>query len=320
MRGVRAAAEVHQKLNILAKVREGLEQIDIFGAIGALGIPVLCRPLDGLLGAYISKPAQGILITTHRRLSIQRFTAAHELGHCWLKHDDSLDSEDSITKAGQGHSTIPLQEIEAESFASEFLLPKLLVFKVISRRGWSKKDLTDPSKVYQLSLRLGASYEATWRALFDHGFVAPETIEKLERSSPKSIKKNVLDQCAVLDPWADAIHVTSADNQAHILASEEDTVVIELNERTGGGYRWKLVGDASQVTVIKDESTELSNPHAGSIVSRKIYLRGYSTVSIKMEERRPWHQDGELIEKFDFTVDFRGKEVGIPRSMREKNI
>ena len=55
-------------------------------AIKAFKITVLFRPLEGLLGAYVPTPnSAGMLVTTQRDHHVQRFTAAHELGHhrCW---------------------------------------------------------------------------------------------------------------------------------------------------------------------------------------------------------------------------------------------
>jgi Zn-dependent peptidase ImmA (M78 family) len=49
------------------------------------------------LGAYLSDPAPGVLITTQGPMSIQRFTAAHELGHFSMRHQPSLD-DDSILR------------------------------------------------------------------------------------------------------------------------------------------------------------------------------------------------------------------------------
>ena len=62
-------------------------------------IPVMFRPLKNLLGAYIDDPGQGVMVTTQRQLPVQRFTAAHELGHAALGHEASLDEEDILTRA-----------------------------------------------------------------------------------------------------------------------------------------------------------------------------------------------------------------------------
>lgn len=72
-KGTMAAARLHRRLPFREQIEARGGSVDIFGAIEALEIPLLLRPLDGLLGAYLSAPSPGILITTERPLSIQRF-------------------------------------------------------------------------------------------------------------------------------------------------------------------------------------------------------------------------------------------------------
>ena len=64
----------------------------------AIHLPLLLRPLKGLLGAYLPHPIPGVLVTTERPLSIQRFTAAHEVGHFRLEHLPSLDDESILRR------------------------------------------------------------------------------------------------------------------------------------------------------------------------------------------------------------------------------
>src|SRR6266571_5624987 len=65
---------------------------DIVGAVTALDIPLIFRPLKKLWGATISVGNEkGVLITTVLDLHVQRFTLAHELGHVLLGHQLSLD-------------------------------------------------------------------------------------------------------------------------------------------------------------------------------------------------------------------------------------
>jgi Zn-dependent peptidase ImmA (M78 family)/predicted secreted protein len=314
--GVRAAAEVHEKLGILAQVRNGLKQIDIFAAINDLGVPVICRPLEGLLGAYFNKPTHGIMVTTNRRLAIQRFTAAHELGHYWLNHAESFDDEETLSLARQGVASIPLQEVEAESFASEFLLPKLLIFKAMERQRWNKLDLKRPSIVYQLSLRLGASYEATWRALLDCNFITSETANHLNSVPPKVSKKDVLQGYQVADPWSDAFYVTASDNLSVLNANQDDTVVLELPEHYSSGYRWTATKDSEDTQIISNELIQQHEGQIGGIATRKIYLKGRSIAHICLEEKRPWQAEGKPLKTFELSVDFSGKEIGIPRSIK----
>ena len=81
--GALEAARLHALLNYEETVQAHGGNIDVFEAMLAVDLTLLLRPLKGLLGAYLPKPVvpmPGALVTTQRPLSIQRFTAAHELG------------------------------------------------------------------------------------------------------------------------------------------------------------------------------------------------------------------------------------------------
>ena len=55
-------------------------------------------PVGGLARRLYSPSIAGVLVTTRRPLSIQRFTAAHELGHYRMKHRPSLDDESILRR------------------------------------------------------------------------------------------------------------------------------------------------------------------------------------------------------------------------------
>jgi len=316
LRGVRAATEAHARLGILDKIREGAEQVDIFDSINKLDIAMLCKPLDGLLGAYLSKPNKGIIVTTNRRLPIQRFTAAHELGHYWLKHEESFDSEETIKLARQGVTSIPIQEVEAEAFASEFLLPKLLIIKTAKKLNWKRVDFTNPDNVYQLSLRTGTSYDATRLALFENKLIDFSTEKLLRSITPKTSKNKILKDHQLEDSWSDVFLLTKDDNGCALKASPEDTVIIELPEHTSSGYIWSDITSDEDIQLINDETIDQSKNNIGSVKKRRLHLRGGISTRIHIEERRPWEKDEAPLEMFDIDIDFEGKEEGLPRAAR----
>lgn len=316
LRGIRAAAEAHEKLGILAQVREGLQQIDVFSALNELNVPVVCKPLQGLLGAYVSRPYPGILISTNRRLAVQRFTAAHEFGHYWLKHGDAVDSEESLKLVHLGVANVPEHEVEAESFASEFLLPKLLIYKTMVRHRWSKADLRRPSVTYQLSLRLGVSYEAMWRALLECEFISMDSANFLKGVTPKQCKTEVLQEHRPVDSWSDAFHVTETDNDAYLIASKEDTVVLDLPEHYINGYKWTYKNIDHDVEIISNELIRQGAGTSNEMGIRRIVFRGEKTVHIQLEEKNSFHEKSLPLKRFGFSIDFNGKEVGLSRAAR----
>lgn len=197
LNGTMAAARLHNRLGTRAQVEARGGNIDIFGVINGLHIPLLLRPLKGLLGAYLNAPAPGILVTTERRMPVQRFTAAHELGHSHLLHDPSLDDEGILRRAmvQQASPTPPsghLQEIEADSFAIEFLTPRWLIKWHADQQKWRAADFEKPDTVYQLALRLGTSYTATCWTLSRYKFLSPPEARRLTEIQPKRLKEALL--------------------------------------------------------------------------------------------------------------------------------
>ena len=93
LRGKREAARLHRAFAMRERIEADGGRIDVFDTIVRSGVPLLFKPLDGLLGVFINDPIPGVMVTTKRGLSIQRFTGAHELGHCTFGHHPSLDDE-----------------------------------------------------------------------------------------------------------------------------------------------------------------------------------------------------------------------------------
>src|SRR5260370_21304922 len=166
LNAVVAADRLHREFDTKARAERGEGRSDVFGSVVKRDIPVMFRPLKGLLGAYIDNPDQGVLVTTQRPLPVQRFTAAHELGHAALGHEASLDEEDILTRAlFVTEASYDPREIQANAFSTELLTPRWLLVQHMKRQGWTRENLTDPVVVYQLALRMGSSYSATCYAL-----------------------------------------------------------------------------------------------------------------------------------------------------------
>jgi Zn-dependent peptidase ImmA (M78 family) len=187
--GTMAAARLHRQLGSREIIETQGGSIDVFGAIFAIDLPLLLRPLQGLLGAYLNDPAPGVLVTTRRPMSIQRFTAAHELGHFTLRHEPSLDDESILRRIPlSGQSADNFQETEADAFAAAFMMPRWLIGWHCQRQGWQTLDLTQPNVVYQLALRIGASYEATCWTLVQNRLIARAVALNLAQFEPRDLK------------------------------------------------------------------------------------------------------------------------------------
>ena len=147
LNGVKGAHELHRDLGIREQIERSEEwRIDVFGVISKLGATLMCQPLDKLLGAYIPGDENGVLITTQRSLPIQRFTAAHELGHLYMQHEPSLDDEGILRRSPfTGSVMVDRQEREADAFASTFLVPPWLIAILLQKQAWPYGYGDDPS-------------------------------------------------------------------------------------------------------------------------------------------------------------------------------
>lgn len=294
-------------------------QIDVFDALASLDIIVMFRPLDGLLGAYLRGSPPGVLISTKRQPSVQRFTGAHELGHAILQHEPSIDTPDVLRRAALGEKgkgtekfSAFLQEVEADAFAGDFLLPHWLLAHHASKNTWSGSDFRDASIVYQLALRCGASFDATTRALERNRVIDRKVGAQLRDIKPKHLKSEIKRVHAWADPWSDTWLFTSSDAGQRINSTVGDLVEFRLREHSAGGYRWHLDQNPAFVTLSDETSpSEL----VGGIGERILTLRCEESTSkpIVFEERRPWEAQGDIL-KFDIRAEPR--EEGLARANR----
>lgn len=319
LKGVRGAAELHEKLGLRQKLNNSPEGIDVFDVINQLDLCLVCQPLEGLLGVYLSGENKGIMVTTKRRLPIQRFTAAHELGHHYLGHSESFDDERQINLARSISQNCQLQEIEAEAFAAEFLIPKWLVVSIAKSQGWNASDLKSPDVAYQLSLRLGTSYESTKIALRSHEFLkTADEVYRLNSFEPKNLKQNLL-RGLKAESWSDTFFLNKWDFGKHYHASPDDTVILELPENSSGGYHWMIESGLDEIQILEDKNQEPKSPlgelRFGNVQNRRIVFRGENLIKLKLKEVRNW-ETKKPINTFEVSIDFYGKEEGLPRVAR----
>lgn len=297
----------------------------MFDALAWLDVRVIFKPLDGLLGAYVRGPQPGVMISTKRPLSVQRFTAAHELGHAVLAHEPSLDSPNVLRRAASNQKTPKisgfasyLQEIEADAFAGTFLLPNWLIGHHAQKHGWSRRDLADENTVYQLALRCGASYQATVRALERNGIIDEPSRERLLEVQPKQIKQSIGHIAGAADTRNDAWVLSEGDNRSDMAINIGDTVTISLSQQAGGGYLWLPKGlppaELTHLdTKVSAESECIGNPS----VKRTFYRadrEGFGT--LPFEYKRPWEHSSEAETAFHFSI--RKPERGLSRANRAR--
>jgi len=315
-----AAARLHQRLGLRQQIEARGGNVDVFAAIQIVDLPLLLRPLQGLLGAYLSDPTPGVLVTTQRPMSIQRFTASHELGHFSLRHHPSFDDDSMLRRMPmQSRPTSDFQEVEADAFAVEFMMPRWLIGWHAARQSWTVSDFRRSNVVYQLALRIGASYEATCWTLVRHRFIQQEQGQELLQTQPRALKIALLEAHRPHDYRGDVWLLTERDAGTRIDGSRNDLFVLRLEEHSGGGYLWDIDQlKTSGFAIVRDELEAIDDEGIGGPVIRRVTATPPDTYRGRMalDERRPWDSDPPL-SSLTVEVDLTGpEEEGLSRAER----
>ncbi len=310
LNAVYEADRLHKEYDTEARAKSGEGRIDVFSMLVERDIPVMFRPLRKLLGAYLDDPGQGVMVTTQRQLPVQRFTAAHELGHAALGHKASLDDEDILMRAlFESGARFDPREIQANAFATELLTPPWLIVEHMNRQGWKRDRLTDPVIVYQLALRMGSSYSATCYALQECKGIDRATCEKLLAVKPKAIKQKLAKPYEPDSWYGDVWLVTERDNGMVLEGSRSDLVVVRMPEHANSGYVWNFgeLVDAG-LSIREDGRVSDDAKHIGGIVFRNVIAEAQDGASghVKLRELRPWQPKGEPLNSMELEVQLFG--------------
>jgi len=323
--GAKAAERILRVLEVRDRIASTQERVDVFDALAWLDVRVVFKPLDTVLGLYIRGEQPGVMINTRRPLSVQRFTAAHELGHAVMKHEPSLDSENVLRRAAYGQSARKikgfasyLQEIEADAFAGSFVLPMWLIVHHAKKHNWSREDLGCPDIVYQLSLRCGSSYQAAVWALERNSIIDGARREMLLRVKPKEIKTQIGHVATAADTRSDAWVLEEGDQASQVPVNVGDTLTVELKQDAGAGFLWMPKGDAPSILTQIETNTSVDRNSVGSPSLRRLFYRADAAGegNLSFEHRRPWELSAE--EERIFKLAVSNPESGLSRANRAR--
>jgi len=323
-----AADKLHKQFETKGRAEAGEGRIDVFDMLVQNDIPVMFRPLRGRLGAFLNEDgSRGVIVTTERPLSVQRFTAAHELGHAMLGHQPSIDAESILFRypvADHEAGDYNLQEIQANVFASQLLVPRWLLVTHMRRQGWTATDMSKDDVVYQMSLRLGISYSATAHALLRNKVINDTECETLLKVQPRAIKKRLADPHTPDDWRRDVWVVTERDDGILLEGSRSDLVVVKVKEHSGSGYLWRLddLADAGFAVVQDNIEVDSDDDAYGSAVFRTVIAAPKEDDGaeghVLLQETRPWQVKGEPLGSLKLDVDFFGPvDAGLHRRQRK---
>ena len=298
--GLSAAQQEHQRIGTIMH-----DRVPIFDVIEDARIWLLFQPMRTLYGAYERRgDAAGIIINSNHPLSVQRFTAAHEYGHHVLGHEASADDEARLYRGDRQN----MQEVAAQAFAGEFLMPIQLVNYTLRTMGLTgRQPAMTPSQIYQLALELGVSYSAVLTQLVGQAKLSVDAGRRLRNLSPLDIKAGMVG-VKPADSWADVWLLDEAQEGRQIVSRVRDEIHVRLPETPSTGYVWDLVESAPGVTEVVDdrfEEADDDDEQIGGDGVRHLWLRVVAPGSgrIRLELRRPWQVETKPVRTFEATLD-----------------
>lgn len=281
-----AATHAHRDLNIDLDA-----QVDVFEAIHHAGLLLAFEPFPRLSGAYIAETdgQSGVVINASHPLSRQRFTAAHELAHHRLGHGSRVDPEIEPLHRWGGRQPND-DEMVAESFAAWFLMPRPLVRSELARLGYERP--TSPEEVYQLSLRLGTSYEATARHLPNLRLADSAQVDDWVRVQPARIKTGLAAVRPLANLRRDVFAVDDDEDGRTLFARPGDRLTVRLAEVPSSGFTWRLLETPPGSVVIGDlyEPEDEDPDEAAGARARHIFELdlGDDPGGVGLVKDRPW--------------------------------
>lgn len=281
-----AAHRAHKEFGVNPALR-----VDVFAVLRDIGACVFFRPLRSLYGAYLptGDSIPGLLINSNLPLSVQRFTAAHELGHLYLGHK-IMRLEKEVGFVPERRSGADSDEVVAETFGAFFLMPKALVATSIRELRVDKERMA-PADVYLLALRMGVSYLATINQLRSLRFLRPAHANELRRHAPKEIKEELNNEKAAgrHDVWL----LNENWHGKEIYPAIRDTIRIRLKETPSSGYTWLLQKQPRGFQIVEDtykgEETTIGGTGIREFVAS--LEDGAEEAELILQKTRPWERE-----------------------------
>ncbi|MBD8591211.1 protease inhibitor I42 family protein [Peribacillus simplex] len=289
--------------------------VDIFSIVESKNIVLMFQPLGSLAGAYLPEQKKegvpaGILINKNLPLSKQRYSAAHEYCH-FLRNDPiSLDTEEELFQLPEYKRDD--KERIAETFASQFLLPRPLVLKQMKQLEISRDNIT-PVQVYTLALRLGTSFSATLNQLLALKIISERIFKRTQAIQPKVIKKSLGDD-GLATPWNDIWEINKNDNGNMLAPKKGDILKINLDENPATGFIWKCfpyegVDFLADVYTSNDKSIG-----SGGTKTFTVQLQEEINTQIDLKLLQPWVPN-EVLEAFILNLQVQSKRQGVSESL-----
>lgn len=177
----------HELGNYCAK--QLLEIIDLLKVTEVNPIQIIRTPIDNedLSGFIGFRHDTFIIVTnTNHKLGSERFTIAHEIYHL-IKNRMSIKKGSVIEEMIWNENST--NEIMANAFAAELLMPKEDIIKHVKFITESMTKEIEPGTIVQLQQKYGVSYIAITKRLNEVEIIDKKMQNKLEEFDSESLKK-----------------------------------------------------------------------------------------------------------------------------------
>jgi len=332
LNAARRANEVLEEFEVRKRIKQGYTRIDPVRIAENADVPVMFRPLQKLLGAYVNEGRPGIMVNIDRTPGLIHMTCAHELGHYFLNHQPHMDLK---IEYGKDADTT---ERQADQFAYSLLAPQWLLKNIMARKNWMS-CFKDPVVLYQLSLRLGTSYTSTVLTLLRMKLISFEEATTFAKVPPKQIKEH-LTGGDVPDEKGDVWLMDQYDLDSILEPHKVDHFVFNLPNKAGSGYVWSLddviqkgyVVEPLQNDVQRTPVSEHFGPHPQYAPgrSRRFVATPADGVpeeqlepdSFSMYQHRPWEKSTSvtLDNQCTFNTEFEQISNGLDQMERMRRV
>ncbi|MBU6403280.1 MAG: ImmA/IrrE family metallo-endopeptidase [Proteobacteria bacterium] len=313
----------------LERIRdEGYTRVDPFKIAIDVDLAVMKRRLQGLLGGFFRNTQSGILVNIDRPPGMVHMTCAHELGHYFMGHETTVDQ--TLDYGPKGDT----KEREADWFAYHLLMPRSLIVDVMRRKGWRLSDLKNPSTLYQLSLRLGTSFTATYWTLVSLEMLSagPSEGDQLSRTSLQRLKHE-LAMSAPEQTLSDVWLLDENDRDRILEPRLQDRFIVDLPNHTSAGYLWSIdeiddVGFRLKPLTVDVIATPKDGPLVVGGHGRQRYVLEHGIeqesdipaerLALEFREAQPWRAHKTQHASFMLAAEFESMALGLDKQSQER--
>jgi Zn-dependent peptidase ImmA (M78 family) len=164
-------------LELLQLGNETSAPINVENLAQRVGAAITFEPFkEDLSGVLVKEKGRTVIgVNSAHPKTRQRFTIAHELGHLRLRHKGELFVDQTVMKRdARASQAIDPQEIEANKFAAELLMPEKLVVETMQRLQDQRNALSPGELIAKLAEEFQVSSQAMEYRLTNLGMFMPQ--------------------------------------------------------------------------------------------------------------------------------------------------